>query len=169
MSSSQLKMLFDLDNDFLCHRTSTDITGKCFKSSNFFGLYNMPMFWATVVYFTKTEISKCIFDTMKMVQDNYPHYANLYNFKHHPFRNDYALSIALNINSGHCVNSNEYDIPWDLMAVMPENQITRVKDDSYEIVYPQLTSNRTHDVRVIVQDKDLHVMGKKYLEDIYEN
>jgi len=161
VSSNDLKKLFDTNNSFLCHRNAFNLVDESLTVSNYFGLFNMPMFWATVVYFKKDIVAKSIFDSMKMIQNNYEHYSNLYQFTKHPYRNDYALSIALNINSGHFINSKEYTIPWDLASVVPENKIVKINENSFEVFYKD-------NLRVIVKDKDLHIMGKKYLEEIYE-
>jgi hypothetical protein len=169
VASDRLNVMFELDSSFLCHKTSFNVSGQCFESSNKFGLYGMPMAWATVVYFKKNKISKNIFNVMSMVQSNYTHYANLYNFNHYPYRNDYALSIALNINSGHFINSDEYYIPWELASVVPEDSIETVSTDEYQITYKKLLNNKTQKTRVIINGRDLHVMGKKYLADIYED
>jgi len=169
VSSNQLNILFETNKSFLCHKTSFNVSGQCFLSSNVFGLYKMAMAWATVVYFKKDNIAKNIFCTMEMVQENYSHYANLYNFKHAPYRNDFALSIALNVNSGHFINSTEYNIPWDLASVVPEDKIVKVDTNSYEITYNKFVNNKTQPTKVIIRDRDLHVMGKSYLEKLYED
>jgi hypothetical protein len=169
VSSNRLKVLFELNSSLLCHLTAFNVSGQCFKSSNKFGTYNMPMSWATVMYFKKDSTAKSIFDSMQMVQDNYSHYANLYNFKHHPFRNDFALSIALNINSGHFIDSNEYQIPWDLVTVVPDNKVVKLNTDEYEITYKKSVNKSLNNVRIIIRDMDLHVMGKSYLREIYES
>jgi len=165
VNSNQLKILFELNKDFLCHTTSINVTGQSFESSNSYGLFDMRMDWATVVYFKKTEISKSIFLSWKMVQENYNHYAELYQFKKRPFRNDYALSIALNINKGHFINSNEYYIPWNLPAVMPYDEVYKISEDTFDVVYNLTPDKQTH---IIIKDQDLHIMGKSYLEKIYE-
>ena len=169
VASDRLKLLFDVGRSFLCHLSSFNVSGHCFRASNVYGVYKMPMAWATVVYFKKDNTSKNIFNAMQMVQDNYTHYAELYNFQHRPFRNDYALSIALNINSGHCINSNEYYIPWDLASIVPEDSIVKKATDSYELTYKKLINDEYKDVRILLNDMDLHVMGKLDLEKIYES
>ncbi len=167
VSSNQLTTLFTLDKSFLCHKHSYDVTNKNFNAQSTFGQYDMPMAWATVVYFKKDNTAKNIFNTIKMVEENYPHYANLYDFNKQPYRNDYALSIATNINSGHFINSNEYYIPWNLASVSHEHHVEKIATDTYEIKYKKQVSNKPALVRVIIKNQDLHVMGKKYLEKIY--
>lgn len=169
IASDRLKMLFDTNKDFLCHNKSFNVSGQCFEVLNKFGVYGMPMPWATVVYFTKSKTAEFIFDSMEMIQNNYTHYANLYNFNRMPYRNDYALGIALNINTGHFVNSKEYYIPWNLASVIPDDKIIKVETDTYELTYNQLVDNKVKKFRAVISDMDLHIMGKSYLEKIYED
>ena len=68
-----------------------------------FGEYNMPMWWATVMMFRKSNTAQYIFDSMQMVRDNWQHYRDLYNIDRATYRNDFALSIALGIVSGHTI------------------------------------------------------------------
>mgnify|MGYP000583075055 CR=1 FL=1 len=169
VASNQLSILFKLDRSFLCHRHSYDIASLNPTLPNTFGLYKMPMDWATVIYFKKDKVAENIFNTIKMVQDNYSHYALLYNFNNRPFRNDYALSIALNINNGHFNNINDYYIPWDLVYVDPRHDIKRMDSDTYQVNYSREVNKKSMLYRVIVKDQDLHVMGKSYLKKLYED
>jgi len=160
VNSDQLLRLFDIQQDFLCHRVSNSITGTNWSNRlESFGEYKFPMWWATVVYFRKTERARAIFDAMAMVEANYTHYANLYNFKHRPFRNDYALSIAIGIASGHILNT-EFDIPWTLQAVPPEVTVKQ-HEKGYKFVY----GNK----HLLVDNQDFHAMGKKHLSKLYED
>jgi hypothetical protein len=169
VASDQLSTLFLLDKSFLCHKHSYDVTYRDFTTQSTFSMYGMPMSWATVVYFKKDYISKNIFDVMKMVEDNYQHYALLYNFNKFPYRNDYALSIATNINSGHFINSDEYYIPWHLASISHEHYIEKIGTDAYQIKYKKQVQNKPQLSRIIIRNQDLHVMGKMYLEQIYES
>lgn len=163
VASDQLNMLFDSGRDFLCHRYATSISGANWSDSiNWFGEYKFPMWWATVVYFKRTDITQTIFEAWRMVEQNYAHYANLHNFKHFPFRNDYALSIALGIATGHCLTT-EFDIPWDLASVSPDDKLERLDTDQYKITY----KNGERDMYLHVRNRDIHAMGKKHLEKLY--
>jgi len=159
VNSDQLLNLFRSGQDFLAHRNANSVTGTGWsKQLNTFGEYRFPMWWATVVYFTKSDTARAIFDAMQMVETNYEHYANLYNFKKHPYRNDYALSIALNIADGH-FNAEQFDIPWTLQSVVPEHVLTRT-DNVYTVRY----DNK----RIELSGMDFHAMGKKHLEALYD-
>jgi hypothetical protein len=148
VASTQLEQLLTVDQDFLCHRWAYDITGLgSFNDNNFFGINRMPMYWATVMLFRRSKTAELIFQSMQMVRDNWKHYRNLYGILKPTYRNDFALSIAMNIVNGHTLNMPS--IPWQLLTVTPEQKLTQVSVDNYRI--------------------DCHAMGKQHLGDIIAN
>jgi len=59
---------------------------------------SIPLYWATVMYFRKTDRVKSLFELMDFIKQNYNYYQQLYGFKSNSyFRNDYALSIAIHM------------------------------------------------------------------------
>jgi hypothetical protein len=134
------------------------------RGLNNFGKYDMPMWWATVMMFRKSNTAQYIFDSMQMVRDNWQHYRDLYNIDRATYRNDFALSIALGIVSGHTMKVDE--IPWALPSVMPNTTLSRNLDaDSYMIEY---TDSEQKLKRMGFEGLDFHAMGKKHLGDIVE-
>jgi len=163
VSSDRLNTLFKANANLLYHKYSCNIVGdKVFEqTSNCFGVYSMPMSWATVMFFNKSKYANTFFNTMQMIQQNYKHYSEIFNFASSPYRNDYALSIADNLLNGHYLN-NKHEIPWNLMAALPNDYVVKLAEDTYEILYNDKTN------RVVVKNHDIHVMGKINLRQIYE-
>jgi len=164
VASSKLKVLFNSNLDFVCHRTAWDITGPgYFDESNWFGNYKLPMWWATVMLFRKSNTAQYIFDSMQMIKNNWQHYRNLYGIQRSTYRNDYALSIALGIVNGHTLAVDS--IPWDLATIMPDHAITQLAQDSFDIHWVDVKGARRN---IGFFGTDLHVMGKKHLGKIIE-
>lgn len=165
VASSSLSTLFDCDQDFLAHRQAFDVTGKNdFSGLNTFGDYRMPMSWATVIFFRRSTQSRLIFESMNMIRDHWRHYVNLYHAGNSVYRNDHALTIALGIANGHCLDYPS--IPWDLATVMPEYQLSQAAPDHYRIDYVD-SENRAR--WVDMQGQDFHAMGKRHLGEIVAN
>jgi hypothetical protein len=164
VASNQLKILLDSDQDFLAHAGAYDITGTDnFANLNEYGEHHMPMSWATVMMFRRSEYAELIFDCMKMIQANWRHYKDLYQMPGSTFRNDYALSIALTIVNGQTL---EYkSIPWKLASVTPEHTLTKTSKDCYRIDYVD-QEKRTR--WTTLRNQDFHAMGKLHLEKIIE-
>jgi hypothetical protein len=157
----ELKHLLDVTQDFMCHRLAWDITQQdYFEGLNYFGQHKFPMWWATVMMFRKSNMAQYIFDSMNMIKQNWKHYKDLYHITGSHYRNDFALSIALGIVSGHTLKVN--NIPWMLASVLPEHKITQIDQDHFEIQYQDQGRLK----RMTWHSMDFHAMGKKHLGDI---
>jgi hypothetical protein len=148
----------------MCHRLAWDMTFiDYFEGLNSFGQNKFPMWWATVMMFRRGNTAQYIFDCMNMVKQNWTHYKDLYHIQGPQYRNDYALSIALGIVSGHTLKVD--NIPWSLASVMPEHELSQIGIDHFEIKY----KNQGQSKKIDWKDMDFHAMGKKHLGDIIAN
>lgn len=73
-----------------------ELTGAEFRLNPF----GIKMYWATVIYFKKTEKAKTLFKLVDHIKDNWDFYKLTYDFPGSMFRNDYAFSIAIHIMNG---------------------------------------------------------------------
>lgn len=165
VASNQLKAVLDSQENFMCHRRAYDVTGKdSFAGLNVFGRYHMPMWWATVMMFRRSQQAKIIFDCMSMIRNNWTHYRRIYNNNQTTYRNDHALSIALNIENGHTLQTR--DIPWGLASVTPDHKLTQLDQDCYRIDWVNSENQRRW---IQLQNQDFHAMGKQQLGEIVAN
>jgi hypothetical protein len=164
VASNQLATLLSIDKDFIAHQTAYDVTGHpAFNENNYFGRNRMPMSWATVMMFRRSEQAEMIFECMAMIKNNWHHYTALYGVNRPTYRNDYALSIALNIVSGH---TQVYPtIPWSLTSVSHEHTLTQIEEDKYRVEYLTQDGRR----RYITLAQDFHAMGKGHLGAIIDS
>jgi hypothetical protein len=152
INSDKLLKLFELQSDFVCHKDVRFAFEK--ESIESFGKYSPPLLWATVIRFNKTERVNTIFNLMQMVQKNYEHYSQVYDFQPAIFRNDYALSIALHIVNGHVENEEDY-IPWKLFHCGKKDIIFKNDDESFSI--KNYSDKATF---ITCKDCDIHMLGK---------
>jgi hypothetical protein len=165
VASDQLKILLNADQDFLAHRYAYDITGvNDFAELNHFGQHRMPMWWATVMMFRRSNHARLIFESMSMVRDNWTHYKRLYKNRSRNYRNDHALSIALGIVNGH--TQNHAGIPWALASLTPEHRLTQLDQDEYRVDF--LTKDKKSRW-IQLKNQDFHAMGKQQLGEIVAN
>jgi len=156
-----LQRVLHCNQDFMCHRYAMDMsTGKLLDNLNHFGNYNMPMWWATVMMFRKSNTAQYIFDCMQMVKENWDHYRTLYGIGNPNYRNDFALSIAIGIVSGHTQTVTE--IPWPLLSIMPSTTVSK-NDTGYSINFIDSDGINRY---IMFCGTDFHAMGKKHLGDI---
>ena len=162
VASDQLKMLLDCPQNFLCHRWAYDVTGENdFSGLNYFGRNRMPMWWATVMMFRRSQETELIFGMMQMIRDNWTHYRNLYGNTVETYRNDHALSIALNTVNGH--QQNIPGIPWKLASLVPDHTLSQIARDEYRVEFTNSENRRRW---ISLKNVDFHAMGKKHLGEI---
>ena len=164
ISTDCLQHVIKAPNSFYAHNTRMYINEPTAKKETF-GLLNTPMWWATVCVFDRSEYTQDIFAAWQMIEQNYNHYANLFQYSVRPFRNDYALSLALLL-----VNGGEYPecaIPYPLINVPDSCQIY-LNDDTWNFKYTVYETEQLKPKRISVKDQDLHIMGKRNLETLLE-
>jgi len=165
VASNQLRVLLDSEQDFLAHRWAYDITGiDDFSNLNYFGNNRMPMWWATVMMFRRSNHARLIFESMTMIRNNWEHYKKLYKNKSPSYRNDHALTIALGIVNGHTLNYA--GIPWALASLTPEHQLTQLDTDEYRVDF---LTREQRPRWISLKNQDFHAMGKRHLGDIVAN
>jgi hypothetical protein len=165
INSNVLDCVINCSADFLCHDQAFDVSrGRILEELACFGRIQMPMLWATVMIFSKTQFSGYIFDCMKMVRDNWQHYRDIYGIAQSMFRNDYALTIAAGIISGHTGKINS--IPWALPTVMPDVEVKVSKSSERFDYHYQDSQGRWKRATMIGQD--FHAMGKRQLGEMIE-
>ena len=111
--------------------------------------------------FRRSKTAQYIFDSMQMIRDNWQHYRDLYHIDRPTYRNDFALSIALGIVSGHTGQVD--NIPWDLASVLPDTKLIQLADDYFSLRYTDQSGVSRH---VGISGTDFHAMGKQHLENI---
>jgi hypothetical protein len=162
VAGNQLEFILRAQQDFLCHRLAYDVTGlQTFDDLNYFGRNRMPMHWATVMMFSRSITAELIFGSMQMIRENWKHYCTLYGNPRSTYRNDHALSIALNIVNGHVLR--QPDIAWSLASVTPEHELVQTDTDQFRVNYQTAQSQRKW---IELKGQDFHAMGKRTLMDI---
>ena len=110
-----------------------------------------------VLYFTKNDTAREFFNLVKLVQDNYQYYYNLYNFKSGPYRNDYAISIAYNLLSlEHYLLDPLFTLPSQFIIDTIREDGTLVYEYDKEVAY--------------IKNTNVHIMNKhsiiEHIDDI---
>jgi hypothetical protein len=163
IDSNNLSCLLESNASFLAHNNRMYVNETVPKTETF-GMLKTPMWWATVCVFDRSEYSQDVFDAWHMIETNYDHYANLFQFNRKPFRNDYALSLALLLVNGGIMPTQS--IPWPLINVPDSCDVDLT--DHWTLGYTVYENQQLKPKRITVKDQDLHVMGKRNLEKLLE-
>lgn len=154
INSDTLNRVFDLYDDFMCHKnTSFPLYPNI--EQELVSLTSFQTLWATVIAFRKTDRTRQIFECLKMVQENYKHYVNLYGILGLTYRNDYGLTIATRIVNGQVDDPSMY-IPWNLNHIKDELKVSKIDDTSYALI--KETSKRPE--YIVMKDTDFHCLSK---------
>lgn len=121
----------------------------------------IPTYWATAMYFRKTNRTKALFDHMSYIRDNYDYYMDLYGFNHGPyFRNDFALSISLHEMNGFVEEDAVCPLPIDHIFIGDPFDDIHGFDGSSFLITSERTQGSPLPHRV---SRNFHVMNKKAL------
>jgi hypothetical protein len=150
---TSLLKLFDQDYDYkLMYHTQTP---KEFNNDEM-GPVSLPMVWATVVIFKKTNRAKIFFDLIGRIQRNYNYYRLLFKIRDGNYRNDFAFSMANIISNGYTI-PEENNIPWTMTTIDKNIDTAELKNNFIVIKYKDTT---TADV---LSKQNLHIMDKNFL------
>ena len=123
----------------------------------------IKMWWSTVVYFDRSELSKLFFDTWAHIADNYQFYQYLYNFPPKLFRTDYCVSIASHILNGMADSDVIHKIPTQMINVNQNDDIIEVHNKKNWIILAAEQQENWKNILVNSNDMDIHVMNKRAL------
>ena len=123
----------------------------------------IKMWWSTVIYFDRSDLSKLFFDTWAHVADNYQFYQYLYNFPARLFRTDYCVSIASHILNGMQDGDVITKIPTRMTNVGQHDDVVEVNSKLDWIIVSACQKENWKDILVNTSNMDIHVMNKRAL------
>lgn len=119
----------------------------------------VTMYWATVVYFRKTEYVESFFNLVKHVRNNPQYYRDLYKWQGTLYRNDYSFSIAAHMMSGF-VDKGIPQLPTTLYKSFDTDDVHSAVDNNTIIMYLEKPRAPGDFMLTKWQKVDLHVMNK---------
>ena len=172
-----LDQCWELDYDLQINKESRNLfSGKDETVFKRLDDRSIDFYWATAVFFRKTEQTKLFFDIIKDVKLQWPYYSMLYDFISPNFRNDHAFSIAVHIFNGmqnnnfvkplavpflqhcngtddliDCVDGNGFKLLLEKPNLKGEYLLCKVKDTNVHIMN-KFSLNRTTN-KIIDQNK----------------
>ena len=133
-------------------------------------LYDMgiTMYWATVVYFRKTEYVESFFNIVKHVKNNPQYYKDLYKWQGTLYRNDYSFSIAAHMMSGF-VDKGIPQLPTTLYKSFDTDDIHSAIDENTIVMYLEKPRSPGDFMLTKWQGIDLHIMNKCAINRVSDN
>ena len=149
--TDNLLTYINTDYEFLLHNKVHDLTGEDIIEGK--NEATLPIVWATVTIFRKTEFAKQVFDLIKHIQRHYCHYRNLYRIKHRNYRNDFAFAIALHQLNGHTSHKNFIPTPMAMLA--HEVDAIDMTETGIAFKYGKKIN--------MISEQDVHIMDKEFV------
>jgi len=129
ISNSLLKSVFTSTSDLSIYKKSNDVA-KVRDETEFDKISDtsIDFYWATVVYFKKTEANKIFFDLIKHIEQEWNHYRRVYQITSGLFRNDFAFSIAIHIMNGFQTGSFAQQLPGSMLYTTDRDVLWKMND-----------------------------------------
>ena len=168
-----LDQVWNSDNDVMINSKYRDISGRHQENIEYIDNFSIPMYWATVFYFKKSDFAENLFTLISHIKHNYKYYYYLYNCSGNLYRNDFAFSMALHILNG----SVAFDVPSLPIEYLNNSfdldDIFRINAHNDVIMYCADAEQVSSHILSRFKDMDLHIMNKKaigrFIDDLLAN
>lgn len=175
IQDSSLNACWGSVEDLMINKTAlsllhTPLLGDEFRLNTF----GIRMYWATVVYFKKTDNVRTLFGMVNHIKEHWEFYKLIYNFPNTMYRNDYAFAIAIHTMNGF-VESTEVKplpVPYILTAtdkdqlykVLPDGMLMFVNDPvhDYKFSITKVSRANLHCMNKISLLRNLDALGSMY-------
>ena len=168
ISNDLLKSCFDSNSDFMIYKKSDDVA-KVRNETEFDKISDtsVDFYWATVVYFTKTETNKIFFDLVKHIEQEWNHYRRVYQITSSLFRNDFAFSIAIHIMNGFQSGDYAQQLPGSMMYTTDKDVLWQINED--EMMFLVEKKDYLGEYTALkTSGQTIHVMNKQSLNRIID-
>ena len=156
-----LDQVWDSVNDVMINCNYRDVSERHKENIEYLDNFSIPMYWATVFYFRKSDFAENLFTIISHIKYNFKYYYYLYNCSGNLYRNDFAFSMALHILNG----SVAFDVPSlpfnYLNNSFDLDDIYRVNSHNDIIMYCADAERITNHILSRFKNMDIHIMNKK--------
>ena len=168
VSNNHLNRAFEVDRDIQFYKNICD-TGLDRKLDEFKFITDtsIPMWWATVFCFKKTDNAKIFFDLVKHIKNEWNFYRLQYQIINKNFRNDFAFSIAAHILNGFNNNNFVGELPGKFWFSSDRDIPLSIEGDTCKLLVDQTDS--ANYIPVKLKQANIHIMNKFSLQDIIDN
>lgn len=166
--SDSLNACWDHHNELMMNWEYHDVMhGREYSELHRISDLGITMYWATVVYFCKTEYCKTFFNFVKHVRDNRGYYGDLYNWRSGIYRNDFSFSIAAHMLTGY-VDRQLPQLPVKLYKTFDNDDVHNIDGPNNILLYLEKIRSPNDFIMTRWRDVDIHIMNKWALNRISE-
>lgn len=162
--TDQLNKYFDIGSELILCDSVYDIGNRLKYEDNYISQTGPKMYWATCILFSKTEYTKTFFELSKYIQENYSHFANIYNYNPNMYRNDVCISIAKHILDD--FQNNDSGCFDNLFLTIDKDVLLKKEQDNLVFILSYPTDNY---VACTLNEVDIHIMNKQSILRNFDN
>ena len=165
IQSDSLNACWGSDHDIMINRQAARLDGTLLKGPEWrLNNFGVRMYWATCVYFKKTELAQHLFNMVEHIRSHWGFYRQVYGIEQSLFRNDHAFSIAIHKLNGMVDGDNGYSIvtslPVDCITTSTDrDRVEYVPNVGLIVMFNDPTENWNF-YPVNTTGVDVHIMNK---------
>ena len=168
ISNRLLKHCFNLKDDFLIYKDSTDLAQvRDEQEFKYISDTSVPFYWATCVFFRKTQINEIYFNLLQHIEEEWDHYRRVYQITSGLFRNDFAFSIAIHIMNGFTNGTFAKEMPGKMLYTTDKDGLEFLKDDQMMFLVEKRNYLGEYNA-LSTKGQTVHVMNKFSLNRIID-
>lgn len=169
ISNDILKNCFKQSHNFLIYKDSVELSGwRDVSEFNTITDVGPEFYWATCVFFRKSNTNQIFFNLLKHIAENWIHYANLYQITSSTFRNDYVFSIAIHIMNGYIENDFARMMPGKLFYITDRDLLLSIDEDDFLFLVEKSDNSRNY-TPIRIKGSSIHVLNKFSLLRVINN
>lgn len=163
INSSILKKAFDREYDFQIYKESFELSGwRPTEEFERINQFSIPFYWATVIFFRKSQVIESFFDLVSYIKDNWTYFRMLYNINSSLYRNDYAFSIAIHIMNGKTNGQFVAELPGKMTYTLDRDVLINACNNNMQFLVEKKDHLGEY-IGVKTSRLDVHVMNKMSL------
>lgn len=168
--SDLLNKVWDNSEDILINSAANNLIHEPLMGPEFrLNDYGIRMYWATIIYFKKTERAKLLFEFVKHIKEHWDYYKLVYEFPGGLFRNDYAFSIAIHVLNGFLENDEIKSLPnKSILTLLDKDQIYKIINKNEIKVFVNDTKENWKFYVSKIKNIDVHCMNKLSLMNNFD-
>lgn len=166
IADSVLSNCFTSAYDFMIYKDAFDLAGhRDYSEFDKINEVSIDFYWATCVYFTKTESNKTFFNLLQHIQDNWQHYRRVYQISTPVYRNDHAFSIAIHIMNNFENGSFSNKMPGTMFYTTDKDIVCSIDDDKFVFLLEKENALDEY-IPAKITGNSVHVMNKFSLSGV---
>lgn len=161
--SDVLNHVWGCEEDVLINRDALSLSHEPLDGDEYrLNSFGIRMYWATLIYFKKSEKAKQLFNLVEHIKENWEFYKLIYDFPGSMFRNDYAFSIAIHIMNGSIDDTENFpSFPNSkIFTALDTDQLLRVNGQNDLTLFINNKNENWKFTATRIKGIDVHCMNK---------